>query len=121
MSHSPVNKMKIKADKWGNPILNQFSQDSFVDCVLKINKLKVTPKFYEFHLSASSDNEILGMDVKVMKEIQGAFDQNMNLIKNHVYQKGVVFNRSGVESDRLIKALQKLYGLKGNVKKMVSE
>ena len=45
----------------------------------------------------------------------------MDLIKDHVYRMGVRFLRSGIESDRLISTIGKLYDADDTPKKMVSE
>jgi hypothetical protein len=114
-------KMEVREDVNGNPILEQFSEEGFVDSVFKIKNLVETNKDYKFHLSASHKGEILGFDVTIIKGIKGGFDSNMNLITGHVYKHGVVFSRSGVESDRLISVLNSLYGYKQKKIKMVQK
>jgi len=113
--------MELRVDPQGNPIIEQFSEDGFIDCVLKISNLEETNKNYKFHLAASHEGEVLGMNVEVVKGIKGGFDSETSLIQEHVYKKGVVFRRSGVESDRLIMVLAKLYGFKNKKLKMVQE
>ena len=112
-------EMEIKVDLKGNPILEQFSEEGFIDCVLKISSLEETKNNYKFHLSASHAGEELGINIEVVKGMQGGFDTEMSLINKHVYHNGVIFLRSGKESDRLIMALAKLYGLKSKTLKMV--
>ena len=113
--------MEIKVDKNGNPILDQFSEEGFIDCTFKIKNLKETPDRYLFHLIASHDSEIVGIDVEVVKGIKSGFDSKLEIIKEHVYYKGVVFLRSGAESDRLITTLSKLYGFKKSSLEMVEK
>lgn len=112
--------MTIATDSSGNPILEQFSEDGFVDCVFRISDLVESSDFFNFHLSASSEGTVLGMDVAVRKDIQAGFDTEMNLIKDHVYRAGVIFVRSGTESDRLIARIAALYGLPSTCGYMIS-
>ena len=113
--------MELRVDPKGNPIIEQFSEEGFIDCVLKIRDLEETNNSYKFHLSASHEGEVLGMNVEVVKGIKGGFDSETSLIQEHVYKKGVIFRRSGNESDRLIAVLAKLYGLEKKEIKMVQE
>jgi len=101
----------MKTDERGNPILNQFSEEGFVDCVLRITELTETSTQYRFRMVASYNGELVGLKVAVVRGIQAGFDSKMELVKDHVYRKGVQFIRSGPESDLLISALSDLYGL----------
>ena len=112
-------EMEIKVDSKGIPILEQFSEEGFIDCVLKISSLKETKNNYRFHLSASHAGEELGINIEVVKGMRGGFDAEMSLINKYVYHNGVIFLRSGKESDRLIMVLAKLYGLKSKKLRMV--
>jgi hypothetical protein len=102
--------MDLKTDQQGNPILDQFSEEGFVDTVLRISNLAETESAYRFHLAASHKGDVVGLDVSVVKGIQGGFDSSMKLNAAHVYREGIRFYRSGPESDRLITALASLYG-----------
>lgn len=113
--------MKLRVDPEGNPILDQFSEEGFIDCVFKIKALEKTNNSYKFHMTASYDEEVLGVDVEVIQGIVGGFDPDMNLIKSNVYQNGVIFRRSGEESDRLICVLSDLYGIPSPEITMVEE
>ncbi len=112
-------EMEIKVDSKGNPILEQFSEEGFIDCVLKISNLEETKSNYKFHLSASHAGEELGVNIEVVEGIKSGFDTEMSLINEHVYRNGVIFFRSGNESDRLIMVLAKLYDLEPKILKMV--
>ena len=111
----------LKVDSNGNPLLDQFSEDGFVDCVFRISNIKIIEDKYTFHLSAYYENNVLGINVEVFRNISGGFDSEMNLIKEHVYYDGVIFRRSGRESDLLIQVLAKLYGIESKSLKMVEE
>jgi hypothetical protein len=111
----------MKTDHSGNPILTQYSEEGFVDCVLKIVDLSETSTHYRFRLQASQGGKLVGMNVSVVKNIQGGFDATMNLNKANVYKRGVTFYRSGPESDRLIAALASIYGDKKTERQMVDE
>jgi hypothetical protein len=111
----------MKTDRSGNPILTQYSEEGFVDCVLRIVDLTETSTQYRFHIQASLDGELVGMNVVVIKNIQGGFDSEMNLKKENVYRHGVTFYRAGSESDRLISALALKYGGEKKALVMVNE
>lgn len=105
--------MELKVNGDNLPILNQFSELDFVDCVLKIEGLASDGDYYTFHMSASFEGECVGADVRVFKEIRAGFDSDMNLAKDGAHHNGVFFMRSGLESDRLISAIARLYGKDG--------
>lgn len=113
--------MSIATDNFGNPILEQFSADGFIDCILKISDLVEGQDFFNFHLSASSDELVVGMDVVLRKDIRAGFDSEVKLIGDHVCRKGVTFIRSGTKSDRLISRLAVLYGLPRTNAEMISQ
>jgi hypothetical protein len=113
--------MDIQTDGKGNPILDQFSEEGFVDLTFRVCDLADDSRSYRFHLAASHKRKNVGMDVVLMKGIQGGFNAKMNLVAKHVYRKGVRFLRSGAESDRLISAVGELYGSKPFPKRMVDE
>lgn len=113
--------MGPKTDSMGNPVLDQLSAEGFVDLTFRIINLVDDGKHYRFHLSASHKKRVVGMDVVLVKGIQGGFDSEMNLVQEHVYHEGVRFRRSGTESDNLIEAIGELYGSKTNPKYMASE
>lgn len=101
---------RMKTDAQGNPVLDQFSEEGFVDCVFRIADLVETPSAYEFRMLASHNGQVVGLRASVVKGIKAGFDSKMNLNKAHVYRKGVVFHSSGAESDRLLASLSALYG-----------
>ena len=104
-------KMNIETDSSGRPLLTQFSEEGFIDCVFRIENLTQTKQSYKFHLSSSHNGAIVGFNVEVVKNIHGGFNSDMNLIKEHVYYQGIKFFRSGPESDLLLNELAALYGL----------
>ncbi len=103
--------VKIQLNKNGLPLLGQFSADGFVDCVFKIVQVRDANDFYELELRADYENTIVGFNAEVLKDISCGFDENMNLIQGRTYYRGVKFHRSGIESDALMSALARLYGL----------
>jgi hypothetical protein len=109
----------IKLAPDGYPILDQFSEAGFVDCAFRIVNLVSSDREHRFHLAASHVGEPVGFDVVVVKGIRGGFDDEMDLIADHVYRGGVRFLRSGPESDRLVTALATLYGLAAQPRTMV--
>lgn len=111
--------MQLMVDENDLPILGQFSEEGFVDCVLKISDLRSDERTLHFHMEASFEGSPVGIDVSVVRGIKAGFNEEMELDPDHVYRKGVSFSRSGVESDRLIVALAKLYELDVRVEKMI--
>jgi hypothetical protein len=105
----------------GNPVIDQLSEEGFVDLTLRIVELIDQDTHYRFHLAASYDNLEVGFDVILVKGIQSGFDSNADLMKDHVYYRGVTFLRSGEESDRLVAAIGHLYAADPPPKKMVAE
>jgi hypothetical protein len=113
--------MTVELAANGLPVIDQFSEEGFVDLVFQIAGLKSDKAQYRFHLAASHENRVVSMDVILVKGIKGGFGSNMDLVKEHVYRKGVRFLRSGEESDLLISAVGKLYGAGVTPKKMIDE
>lgn len=102
--------MSIQLGRDEYPILDQFSEEGFVDLTFEILDLVEDDSFYRFNVAASFDDQVVGMGVVVQKGIKSGFDANMDLIRDHVYREGVRFFSAGERSDRLIAAIGKLYG-----------
>ena len=101
---------QMKIDNQGNPELGQYNQEGFVNCVFRITDLTETTTHYRFRILGSYKGEPVGMGVTVVKGIQSSLDASAKLIEEHVYRQGIVFSRTGPESDRLIRALATMYG-----------
>ena len=112
--------IRLKVDRRGLPIIDQFSEEGFVDCVFGISNLTRRGKHYAFHLGASHGGKALGLDVRVVKGIKAGFNSRMELGKGRVYRAAVQLRRSGAESDRLISTISKLYGLGASRRRMVA-
>jgi hypothetical protein len=113
--------MDIQIARDGNPILDQHSEEGFVDLTFRVSALSDDGEYYRFHLTASHEKRVVGIDVVLVKGIQAGFNGRMNLVKKHVYRQGVCFLRSGPESDRLVSAIGELYGAKSSPKRMVNQ
>jgi hypothetical protein len=113
--------MNLKLGTNGFPLIDQHSEEGFVDLTFLITMLADDGNCYRFHLAASHNNSELGIDVILLKGIKSGFDGNMELIKDHVYRLGVRFLKSGTESDRLIGAIGQFYGAENVPQKMVAE
>lgn len=111
----------MKTDSDGNPLLDQYSEEGFVDCVLRIVDRSETEAQYRLRLRATYADQVVGMDVIVVKNIQGGFDSEMRLRREGVYRRGVTFLRTGEESDRLMAALVRLYGHEKPGLRMIAE
>lgn len=102
--------MKLKVDLDGRPLLDQFSEEGFVDCVFKIYDLEREQDHFTFRLEATYDGEPVGCAVRMIRGIQASLNDKAELISERVYANGVTIKRSGDESDRFLMALAKLYG-----------
>jgi hypothetical protein len=111
----------MRTDGAGRPILDQFSEDDFVDLTFRIEELSDDGEHYRFHLGASHQRRTVGLDVVLLQGIKAGFNAQMDLVKKHVYREGVRFLRSGAESDRLIQAIGELYGAEEPPTRMVIE
>ena len=113
--------MELAVSRDGYPILDQFSEEGFVDCVLQIVERVDHDDHHELVLRASYKDKPVGMKVLVRRNIQGGFDAEMELIAEHVYRSGVRFLRTGPESDDLVGAIATLYGLPAASRRMVED
>lgn len=109
----------IALDGAGLPILDQFSEEGFVDCTFRIAEISSDANVYRLYLLASYQGERVGFYAVVRRGIRNGFDDDMELIGEHVYRPAVELLRSGPESDRLINVLAKLYGMPAEDRRMV--
>lgn len=113
----------MQLDANGLPILDQFSEEGFVDLVFRITDFKYDDERYRFHLTASHKGNEVGLNVEMVKGIQGGFHEDENeelqLVQEHVYHDGVEFSRSGVDSDELISVIGGFYELTSDRLRMV--
>lgn len=110
--------MELKRDASGNPIIDQLSEEGFIDCVFLIKNLSSKDGNYEFDVVASYNGNEVGFRVKIYKDMKGGLTRRMKL--KNVYYEGITFIRSGPESDRFIIALAELYGLEKKDLQMVN-
>lgn len=76
----------MKTDNQDNPILAQYSEQGFIDCVFRIVDPVETDNAYQFRMLASYDGQPVGIGVSVVKGIQSGLDADTNLIDEHVYR-----------------------------------
>lgn len=110
--------MELQVDENDLPLLEQFREEGFIDCVLAIQKLRRDATHYNFHMAASFNGEEVGVDVRVVQGVKAGFNGAMELNRDHVYYNGVQFCRSGPESDKLLAAIACLYELKSTPDRM---
>ena len=113
--------MIIQLGRDDYPILDQFSEEGFVDLTFRILDLFEDTDCYKFNMAASFEDQVCGIGVVVKKGIKSGFDGDMNLIKEHVYHEGVKFFSAGERSNLLVAAIGKLYQLGNSKGTMVSE
>lgn len=111
--------MKLERGIDGNPVIDQLSEEGFVDLVFQVTRLVQEGSHYRFRLAASHKNQEVGMNVVLVTGIKGGFDSNMELMEDRVYRCGARFLRCGEESDRLVLAVSQLYGIDVPVGQMV--
>ncbi|HMM78858.1 MAG TPA: hypothetical protein PKC65_02430 [Pyrinomonadaceae bacterium] len=115
----------MQLDANGLPILDQFSGEGFVDLVFRIVDFKDDDERFRFHLTASHKGNEAGLNVEMVKGIQGGLHEDENeelqLVQEHVYHDGVEFSRSGEDSDELISILGSLYELTSDRLRMVKK
>lgn len=105
-----MTEQTIKVDELGRPLLDQFSEEGFVDCTFRIAEISSDPEYHRLRLVSSHEGVEVGLSAVVRRGIRGGFDPAMDLIPEHVYRPAVEFHRSGPESDELVTALASLYG-----------
>jgi hypothetical protein len=99
-----------KFDAEGLPLLDQFSDDGFVDCVLRMIELRRSRTHYSMTLGAGRDGKTLGISVTLPRRIQAGLSADVEVIRENVLRDAIVFERTGAESDRLLTTLARLYG-----------
>ncbi len=113
-------EQSLQLDELGRPLLDQFSESGFVDCVFRIAHISSDPGHHRLRLEASHNGIAVGLSVSVRRGIRGGFNPSMELIPDHVYRPAVEFLRSGSESDDLVTALAQLYGQPARPLQMVT-
>jgi hypothetical protein len=105
-----MSEQTVALDEYGRPLLDQFSEEGFVDCTFRIAEMSSDAERHRLRLVASHDGVEVGLSVVVRRGIRGGFNPDLELIQDHVYRSAVEFLRSGPESDELISVLAGLYG-----------
>lgn len=111
--------MKYKVSPEGYPILDQFSEEGFIDCFLQVTNRTDSDQHFGLVLRASYQGSPVGMNVRVRRDIRGGFDSATNLISAHISSNAVEFVRSGPDSDNLVTALAELYKLPSRPLRMI--
>lgn len=100
----------IQIDEDGDPLVDQFSEEGFIDLVFRIAECEEEEDRFRLRLRAIRDDQKLGFDCWVFKGIEPFFDEQTEPIPGRSYPAGVTFQRTGAESDRLMSLLTRLYG-----------
>ena len=101
----------MEIGRTGLPVLDQFSEEGFVDCVFFVGHSGVRDGRLLFELRAECDGDIVGLDVDMVAAPGPGFDAAMQVFQHHVYPEGFVVHSVGAPSDRFVAALAKRYGL----------
>ena len=101
----------VQTDAKGNPLLTQFSEEGFIDCVFVVREIKETDQHFILQLAASHEGKLVGLKAVVLKRIDASLtDGKVKLKPDGVYRGGVEFHRTGPESDLLLRTIAQLYG-----------
>jgi hypothetical protein len=103
--------IEIAADSDGLPVLDQFSEEGFVDCTFRISELRTDDATQRALLEASHRGRRVGFRAVIQRAIRAGFDADVQLIREHVCAGAVRFERTGLESDAMVSVLAELYGL----------
>jgi hypothetical protein len=101
----------MEIGRTGLPVLDQFSEEGFVDCVFFVGHSGVRGERLLFELRAECDGDIVGLDVDMVAAPGPGFDAAMQVFQHHVYPDGFVVHSVGAPSDRYMAALARRYGL----------
>ena len=104
----------------GLPVLDQFSEEGFVDCVFFIGQSGVRGDRLLFELRAECDGDIVGVDVEMVAAPGPGFDAEMQVFSHHVYADGFVVHPVGAASDRFVAALARRFGLATGPRRMAA-
>ncbi len=111
----------MQTNEDGLPRLVNHSQEGFVDLAFQIRGVKHEAGRISFTLAAYDGGKELGLNVSVDAGIKPGLDAGMTLVEGAAVREGVIFSRSGPESDWLITALARLYDLETDDVRMVDE
>ena len=99
----------MQLDRNGLPLLEQFGEEGFVDCVFQVQHLKQDDEHYHFDLRAAFGGLPVGVRARLRRDVQPGFDGEMKVIQAHFYSGGLEISSLGLETERFIEALAKLY------------
>lgn len=99
----------MQLDKNGLPLLEQFGEEGFVDCVFQVQHLMQDDVHYHFDLRAAFAGYSVGVRARLRCDVQPGFDGEMNVIQAHFYSDGLEISSLGLETERFIEALAQLY------------
>jgi hypothetical protein len=105
--------MPLEIGRTGLPVLDQFSEEGFVDCVFFVGHSGVRGERLLFELRAECDGDIVGLDVDMVAAPGPGFDAEMQVFAHHVYADGFTVHPAGPASDRFMAALARRFGLAG--------
>lgn len=99
----------MQLDRNGLPLLEQFGEEGFVDCVFQVQHLTQDEAHYHFDLRATFGGLPVGVRARLLREVQPGFDGEMKVIQAHFYSGGLEISSLGLETERFIEALAQLY------------
>ena len=108
----------MELDELDLPLLDQFSEEGFVDCVFRIVDVVESDTHFRASLAASYQGAKVGFVADILKSIQSGIDRQAGLIKERIYTQGVTVRSNGPESNRFLEVLACLYGLPGSKRTM---
>ncbi len=114
------DEMKITFDENGLPLITQISEDGFVNLLFKVTKdEKLKDGFRKITCGGNYNQQVVGFSVVVKPNMkQGLNLKTGTLVKKEVHRKGVELISLGTESDNLLSAISREYGM-GSSRRMV--
>jgi len=99
-------------DENGIPLLDQFSEEGFVDCVFKMSSIERVGDFLQYEMLAVYDDEVVGFGAQAYCGINAGLEEGpdgIRLRSDGVHHPAVRFFTLGTISDRFLGTLLSLY------------
>ena len=98
----------LMVDEAGVPLLNQLSEEGFIDCVFKMENIKQVDDFIHFEMRAIFEEDIVGFKAQVYRGIDAGLtvdsDGTTVIREGGVYRPAVKFLTLGTQSDNFLSA-----------------
>ena len=113
MALSKNESLGLIIDENGIPLLDQFSEEGFVDCTFKMNTIIRNGDFLQYEMLAFYNDEVIGFGAQVFCGISAGLVESADGVRLNtegIYRPAVRFFTLGAKSDRFLEILLSLYG-----------